>query len=158
MSFLPQTVEFDNYEFKVSPKFKVSRKANDENVLLTLYNKEGIGIIIQNRINVLATTVLKNSKGDDLLMGMHRFKHSGYIKELNGYDVSSIELVINSNTTSTKQTFKFKNEENGLEVLQDVRIVNIDNDYYSMYALITAEDKDEYLEVLDEIIFSMGGN
>lgn len=98
ISFLPQTVSIDNYEFKVSPRFKIIKEANKENVLLSLYNKEGAAVIIQNKLNILATTLLKSYTGDDLLMRMHTFKYDGYIKELKGYDISSSVMQKQSNS------------------------------------------------------------
>jgi len=148
-----QTVHFDEYQFEIASKFKVKREKNNENVLLTLQSKDGVGVIIQNKLNLLTTTLLSSFKDDELLLNMHTFKFASYIKTLNGYDLSEVELKKLENVYYTKQTFKY--EENQIEVTKDIRIIKLNGDFYSIYGMIFRSDREENHQVLDKIIKSI---
>lgn len=146
-------VTFDEYSFAISKKLEENRDKNNENVLLSLGSRDGVVILIQNKINILASYVLSRYKGYELLSNMHTYKFASYMKTLKGYDTSEVEFGDEGKVIFTKQTFKYKEE--GVEINSDIRIVQLDTNYYAFYTLVFKPENKNNFKVVDKMIKSL---
>ena len=146
-------IKLDEYEFYIASKFKVETEDFGENVQLTLNDPDGSSLIIQNKLNILKTTLFKNLNDTETLKSMHTLKFDSYIEVLKGYEASEVTLDKIGELNYTSQTFKFV--EYGLELAYEVRIVQLRSDYYAFYCVNKARHMDENLEVVNGVLESL---